>query len=152
MNLFFLHTTWSIKETLYTLIFWSELETYSLPCPYQQSILFHIYAGSLILCEAQQCWSHVEAHRPLSSCKRSASRWTLGSFMLKALVPRKPWEPWQLVTRIRHKLWNGPERASCTKASLHPSSYWLIWEKALISLVIFIKSANWAKFSRIRWF
>lgn len=135
MNLFFLHTILSIKETL--CIHWYFGQSWK-STPFLVLINKVSFSTSLPgpwyfvkLSSAGPVWKPTGRSPPANVllpgeplgrlCQRRLCLGSLGSL--------GSWLP-----RIRYKFWTGPERASCTKASSHhPSSYWLMWEEALVS-------------------
>lgn len=118
---FFLHTTFSIKETLY--MYWYCGQSWKQTCPYHE----YEYPFSCLcwvpVYKAQQCRSDVEAHRLEKPGRPPANMLLPGEHLgclcprcfclgnLRSLGSRLPW--------IRHSFWKGPDMTFCTKPSFH---------------------------------
>lgn len=121
---FFLHTTFSMKETLY--VYWYCGQSWKQTCPYFEYPFSCLCWGPdtfINLYKAQQRWSDVETHRLEKPGRPPANVLLPGGHLgclcprcfclgnLRSLGSRLPW--------IRHTFWKGPDMTFCTKASFH---------------------------------
>lgn len=130
---FFLHTTFSMKETLY--IYWYCGQSWKQTCPYCEYPFSCLCWGPYTF--RKRSWSDVEAGgwrsqgALLPTC---SSRRTLGVFMPKVLLPRKPQESWQQVTRDQTYILKRSWYDLLYQGFLPLTSfYWLMWARVLVS-------------------
>lgn len=143
---FFLHTNFSMKETLY--VYWYCGQSWKQTCPYLEYPFSCLCWGPNTF---DPMWSTQAGEARAPSCKRVASGRTLGVFMPKVLLPRKPQESWQQVTLdqtyILKRSWYGPSVPRLPSTHLFLLAYVSVSSSLLLVLV---KSSNLAKVKRIK--
>lgn len=146
---FFLHTTFSMKETLY--VYWYCGQSRKQTCPYFE------YPFSCL------CWGHTvplircEAHRLEKPGRPPANVLLPGGHLgclcprcfclgnLRSLGSRLPW--------IRHTFWKGPDMALLYQGFLPLTSfYWLMWARVLVSSWYSSSLPIWPRSKESNWF